>query len=370
MKENETDLLGLLTVVRESVENAIPEAVWVRSEIASISVRRNGHCYMDLVQSEDGEVLAQSRAIIWAGLFRQLSLFFSSVTGSELSVGQQVLLLVKANYNPIYGFSLIVEDIDPEYTLGDAQRKRMETLERLRKEGLLDAQKKLSLPALPYRLAVISAPDAAGYRDFERHLKDNEYGFRFSTTLYPATMQGAACAESVSGALAQVAESNVKYDAVLILRGGGGQLDLSCFDEYVMCAAIATHPYPVLTAIGHDQDTHLCDMVSYSYVKTPTALADWFIDIYAREDTRLNSLRQRLKNVRLTRLALMQGRLDVLRARLNAADPRRLLEKGYVLAVGGDGRLLSSVTGVCAGDKVTVFFRDGKLRTTVESVEI
>lgn len=370
MKDNETDLLHLLSVVKDGVENAVPEAVWVRSEIASISVRRNGHCYMDLVQSEDGEVLAQSRAIVWAGLFRQLSLFFSSVTGSELAVGQQVLLLVKANYNPVYGFSLIVEDIDPEYTLGDASRKRAETLERLRKEGLLDAQKEFSFPPLPYRLAVISAPDAAGYRDFERHLKENESGFRFSTTLYPATMQGPTCAESVAGALACVAESGVKYDAVLILRGGGGQLDLSCFDEYVMCAAIATHPYPVLTAIGHDQDTHLCDMVSYAYVKTPTALADWFLDIYRREDSRLAALALRLRNAKLTAIALMQGRLDVLRARLNAADPRRLLEKGYVLAVGGDGRLLSSAAGVSAGDKVTVFFRDGKLRTTVESVEI
>lgn len=370
MKENETDLLRLLSVVKEGIENSVPEAIWVRSEIASISTRRNGHCYLDLVQSEDGEVVAQSRAIIWAGIYRQLSLFFSSVTGSELAVGQQVLLLVKVNYNPVYGFSLIVEDIDPEYTLGDAQRKRAETLENLRKEGLLEAQRELVIPALPYRLAVISAPDAAGYRDFERHLKENEDGFRFSTTLYPATMQGASCAESVAEALANVEKSGVKYDAVLVLRGGGGKLDLSCFDEYVMCAAIAKHPFPVLTAIGHDQDTHLCDMVAYAYVKTPTALADWFLDIYKREDLRLASLRQRLKNVKLTRLTLMQGRLDVLKARLNAANPRRLLEKGYVLAMGGNGQLLSSAVGVNTGDRVTVFFRDGKLRTIVETVEL
>lgn len=364
------DLFQLLSAVKECVADAAPERVWVRAEIASISVRRNGHCYMDLVQSVDGQVVAQSRAIVWAGVFGQLSLFFASVTGTQLAAGQQVLLLVGVNFNPVYGFSLIVDDIDPEYTLGDAERKRLETLERLRKEGLLDMQKGFSLPVLPRNLAVISAPDAAGYRDFEKHLKGNEYGFTFRTALYPAVMQGAGCAVSIASALKDIEGSGTSYDAVLILRGGGSKLDLACFDEYDLCAAVALHPFPVLTAIGHDQDTHLCDMTACRYVKTPTALADLFIDMFAQQDTRLEDLRVRLKNVRRTRIALMQSRLDVLRARLEAADPRRLLDKGYAVVTGPDDRLLASAATCREGDVLTVMLRDGNLKTRVESIEL
>lgn len=370
MKGNHIDLFQLLSVVKDSVADAVPEHVWVRAEIASISVRRNGHCYMDLVQSENGQVVAQSKAIVWSGIFGQLSLFFSSVTGTQLEAGQQVLLLVGVSFNPVYGFSLIVEDIDPEYTLGDAERKRLETLDRLRKEGLLDIQKGFSLPVLPRNLAVISAPDAAGYRDFEKHLKDNEYGFSFRTTLYPAVMQGAGCAASIASALKEAGNSGEAYDAVLILRGGGSRLDLACFDEYDLCAAVALHPFPVLTAIGHDQDTHLCDMTACRYVKTPTALADLFVEMFALQDARLEDLRVRLKNARMTRLTLMQSRLDVLRARLEAADPRRLLDKGYAVVIGPDDRLLTSVSACREGDELTVMVRDGKLITRVEKIEL
>ncbi|MCQ2165949.1 MAG: exodeoxyribonuclease VII large subunit [Bacteroidales bacterium] len=364
------DLYGLLTRVKDEIEAAIPDSVWVRAEIASISVRRNGHCYMDIVQSEGGSVVAQARAIAWAGVYGQIAPYFESVTGAPLSIGQQVLLRVRVNYSQNYGFSLIVDDIDPEYTLGDAQRVRMETLERLRREGLLETQRELVLADLPYSLAVISAPDAAGYRDFTRHLEGNQYGYRFGITLYPATMQGAGCAASIAGALGEIASSGRNYDAVLILRGGGGKLDLACYDEYELCAAVALHPFPVLTAVGHDQDVHLCDMVAYEALKTPTALADRFIEIYADSEAGLNELRQRLKNARMTRLTLMQGRLDVLRARLEAADPRRLLEKGFVLVLGSDDHLLKKASDARVGDSVTLLMKDGRVRTRIEKVEL
>lgn len=369
MDKNCIDLLMLQNVVKAGVEAAVPGLLWVKAELASVSRRRNGHCYLDLVQSRDGAVQAQARAIIWAGVYGQLSLFFESVTGCPLQAGQQLLLAVRVNYSPVYGLSLIVEDIDPDYTVGDAERKRIETLERLRKEGLLEVQKEFALPVLPYRFAVISAPDAAGYRDFTRHLHGNAYGFKYSTTLYPAAMQGTECASSVAAALKEIEASGIAYDAVLLLRGGGGKLDLACYDEYEMCAAISRHPFPVLTAIGHDQDTHLCDMVAFDSVKTPTALADYFIDIYAGEDARLYEMATRLKNVRRTRLALMEGQLNVLKARLEAADPRRLLEKGYVLALGSDDHPLRRAAGTKVGDTLTLLFSDGRIRTEVKKVE-
>ena len=370
MEKEYMDLYSLLTLVRNELEAAIPDHVWVRAEIASISVRRNGHCYMDILQSDGGTVVAQTRAIIWSNVYGQIAPYFRSVTGSELSAGQQVLLCVRVNYSQNFGFSLIVDDVDPEYTLGDAQRVRMETLQRLRREGLLEVQKELALADLPYSLAVISAPDAAGYRDFVRHLTGNQWGYRFSVTLYPATMQGAGCAASIVGALDAIAASDKRFDAVLILRGGGGSLDLACYDEYELCAAVALHPFPVMTAIGHDQDVHLCDMVAHEALKTPTALADRFIDIYSAAEARLDSLRLRLRNARMTRLTLMQGRLDVLRARLEAADPRRLLEKGFVLALGPDDHMLKNAADARVGDRVTLLMKDGRLRTRIEKVEL
>ncbi len=364
------DLYSLLTLVKEGIETSIPGNVWVKAEIASVSVRRNGHCYMDLLQSDKGSVVAQTRAIIWSNTYGQVAPYFQSVTGSPLEAGQQVLLCVRVNFSQNFGFSLIVDDVDPEYTLGDALRVRMETLERLRREGLLETQKELALPPLPYRIAVISAPDAAGYRDFVRHLEGNRWGYRFDVSLYPATMQGVGCAASIVAALNDITVSGTDYDAVLVLRGGGGKLDLACYDEYELCSAVALHPFPVLTAIGHDQDVHLCDMVAHEALKTPTALADRFIDIYAQEDARLNELRLRLKNAGMTRLTLMLGRLEVLKARLEAADPRRLIEKGFVLALGPDDHLLRKAADVRVGDIVTLMMKDGRIRTRTEKVEL
>jgi len=359
------DLLTLQSLLKESIQECLPSHFWVRAEVASISLRRNGHCYLDLSQSEKGSVVAQVKAIIWAGVYRQIGPYFESETGVPLSAGQQVLFLVSVNYSPLYGLSLIIDDVDPQYTIGDAARKREETLGRLRSEGLTEFQKERSLPMLPRRFAVISARDAAGYRDFVRHLSDNSFGLRFEIELFPSPMQGPDCAEGIESAVKAIEMSKKQFDAVLMLRGGGGKLDLACYDEYRLCAALARCPFPVLTAIGHDQDVHLCDVVAFQALKTPTALADYFIDIFAGCKAMLDSLKQRLDGVLRTRTAIMRGRLDVLSARLEAADPRRVLDKGFALIVGPDGRKLTSAASSKEGDVLTIMFRDGTIKVTV-----
>ena len=256
---------------------------------------------------------------------------------------------------------MIVDDIDPQYTIGDKEKERQETIERLRREGLLDRQKKLALTSLPYRLAVISAPDAAGYRDFMRHLHENEYGFVFHTDLYEAVMQGVSAPESISVAVGSAAAAECPYDAVLILRGGGAKLDLACFDDYEVAAAIAKCPVPVLTAVGHDQDFHICDMAAWNYVKTPTALADVFLDIYMDEDQRLVSYGSRLRMAFLNKISGMQSRIDLLESRISGADPRRILSRGYALVLDGDGVVMKGAGGRKKGDKVSVMFADGTL---------
>lgn len=369
MDKNCMDLFELQSLIASGIENAVPDALWLKAEIASVSVKRGGHCYMELSQSREGEVSARVRAIIWASIYKQIEPYFLSAAGVPLQAGVQVMLFVRVQYSALYGLSLIVDDIDPAFTVGEAEMKRNQTLERLAAEGLLDAQKEFSIPALPYRIAVVSSQEAAGYRDFMRHLHENEYGFRFSTTLYSAPMQGSGCAEGIAAALKEIEQSGIKYDVVVVLRGGGSKLDLACYDEYQMCAALARHCFPVLTAIGHDQDTHLCDLVAFESVKTPTALADWFIDIYATQDARLWDLRTRLKNARRSRIALMERQLDVLKARLESLDPQKLLRSGYMLVLDAGGRRIASARGVHEGDRISLMMYGATLRCTVDEIE-
>jgi exodeoxyribonuclease VII large subunit len=303
-----------------------------------------------------------------------------------------VLVEVQVNYSQLYGFSLIINDIDPEYSLGVKEQERQRTIERLSKEGLMELQKGLVFPLLPYRLAVVSAEDAAGYRDFTRHLQENPYGFHVCLDLYPALMQGADCPESIVSALDAVLESGESYDAVLILRGGGSKLDLACFDDYGMAAVIAQYPLPVLTAICHDQDFHVCDMVAYEYLKTPTALADFILSIYEDEDARLSSFQTRMRLAFGARVSAMESSLDALRSRIRGcfalkvsamesalkvfetrirtSDPRKVIERGFALVLDAQGRVVKGAGGRELGDKVTMMFADGVMDCEVTEVKM
>ena len=370
MEKNVIDLFTLQTEVRQSLESSFPARVWVRAEVSAVKVRGGGHCYLELSQSDESGLVAKASAIIWASRYRVLGPYFESVAGSPLQPGITVLLRVQVNYSQLYGLSLIVDDIDASCTLGEKEKERLATIERLKKEGLLDRQKSLEMTALPYRLAVVSAPDAAGYRDFERHLKGNAYGFVLETVLYEAVMQGASAPESISDALKAADSAEKPFDAVLVLRGGGSNLDLSCFDDYRLASAIATCPVPILTAVGHDQDFHICDMVAWRYVKTPTALADTFIEIYADEDQYISSFAGRLKTAFLNKISLMGSRVDVLESRIAGADPRRILSRGYALVVDDGGVVMKNAAGHSAGDNVKVMFADGTLDCRVTGIQL
>ncbi len=368
MERNVIDLYTLQTQLKEGLEEMFPSRIWVKAEISAVKSRPGGHCYMELSQSGESGLVAKATAIIWSSKFRLISPYFQSVTGISLQEGINVLVQVQVNYSQLYGFSLIVNDIDPEYTVGDKERERQETIARLKSEGLLDRQQSLELPPLPYRLAVISAPDAAGYRDFMRHLHENEYGFTFHTELFEAVMQGVSAPASIADALERVALAQPAFDAVLILRGGGAKLDLACFDDYDVAAAIAKCPIPVLTAVGHDQDYHICDMVAWKFVKTPTALADVFLDIYSDEDQVIASYGTRLKLAFLNKISAMSSRIDLLEIRILGADPRKILSRGYVLVLDEKGKVMKTVDGRCSGDRVSVMFADGTLNCTVNAV--
>lgn len=356
----------LLSAFRESVEDNFPGKLWVKAEIGSVKARTGSHCYLELLQTDGEAMVAKVRAVIWAAQYRIIGPYFEEVAGSPLAEGMEILVQARVNFSELYGLSLVIDDIDPEFTLGAKEDQRQKTLKRLSDEGMMDLQKELAVPRLPYRIAVVSAPDAAGYRDFMKHLTENQYGFVFCTELFPALMQGAGSAASVAAALGEIAASGVTYDLVAIMRGGGAKLDLACFDEYEMARAIALCPLPVVTGIGHDQDYHIADMVACQWVKTPTALADFLIDAYCREDEAIAYFGTRLKLAFRNKIALMESQLALLENRIRSADPRNVLSRGYTLTLDSAGVVRKSASCFRPGDTITILFPDGKLNCTVK----
>ena len=389
MAKDYWELSELLAKVKESVSDAFPERYWVKAEISSWAPRANGHCYLTLSESVGGKQVADIRAMIWRGQFHQLRTFFESETGQPLQAGITVLVRVQVNFSELYGISLYIDDIDPAFTVGEQALAKKRALEKLTAGGYLEMQQELALPRLPYRLAVITSKTAAGYGDFRRHLLENEAGYVFQPDLYEALMQGEQAPASIISALMEVQEQ--PYDAVLILRGGGSEMDLACFDDYDLAVAIATCPMPVVTAIGHDRDFHIADVVANRYVKTPTALADLFLDLYAEEDALLDDLETRvrkavadrvngmerkvdnaLSRLRFTvemRLAQAESFLSLKEALIKASDPRNILSMGYALVTGRDGKVLKSAAPVAVGDRIGVRFADGMVRATVNEVK-
>ena len=365
MEKDFVDLLTLQRHLQQGIVELFPERIPVRAEVSSVSVK-GGHCYLELSQTEKGKVVAKVRAVVWRDRYFMLSAMFREETGSDLQAGMTILAEVRVSYHEVFGLTLVVEELEPGMTLGEQERIRRETIAKLEKEGLIDRQKSLSLPDLPYRLAVISTDTAAGWGDFRHHLLDNEYGFQFQLDLFEAKMQGEGAPASISDALDAVSAGKEPYDAVLILRGGGSNFDLACFDDYGLCFNIANCPIPVLTAIGHERDRHVADLVACQDVKTPTALADLLLDIYIGEDETISGYVTRLRLAFVNKINAMSSRVELLASQIKAADPRGILSRGYALATDAKGVVLKSAAGVQPGDKVNVLFADGKLNCTVD----
>ncbi len=389
MAKDYLELTELLARIKEGVEDAFPDRYWVKAEIGSWSPRANGHCYLNLTQSDRGKPVADIRAMIWKWHFPQLKAFFEQETGQTLQAGITVLVRVQVSFSEMFGMSLFIDDIDPAFTVGEQALAKKKAIEKLTAGGYLEMQQELAIPRLPYRLAVITSKTAAGYGDFRRHLLENEAGYAFRLDLYEALMQGEQAPASIIAALAEAQEH--PCDAILILRGGGSEMDLACFDDYDLAVAIATCAAPVVTAIGHDRDFHIADLVANRSVKTPTALADLFLDAYAAEDALLDDLQARVRRAVADRLGGMLRKVDSLAQRLRfaagaridraraaldlkealikASDPRKILSLGYALVTGRDGKVLKSVAPVATGDRIGVRFADGTIRATVDSID-
>lgn len=338
------------------------DTLWVRAEIASVA-SRNGHGYFDLVEKSSSRgIVARQRATCWANIFPMLSAYFREKTGMTLQAGLQVLMEVEVTFHAVYGLSLNICNIDPTYTIGDLARQRQETIHRLQEEGVFDLQHSLTLPTLVSRVAIISAEQAAGYGDFQHQIQES--GYRIICTLFPAIVQGERAEQSILQALSEISEREQDFDAVVIIRGGGATTDLSCFDSYLISAATAQFPLPVLTGIGHTRDVSILDLVAAVPLKTPTAVASFLINRFARQEERIRLLRGRLLQTAERQILMRRHRIDLVRQRLDLCSPERIYRLGYSLAT-INGRILRSIKDIRPYTIITTHLSDGDIDSIV-----
>ena len=304
-------LFELNSLVREVIECEMPNEYWVEAELSECRELR-GHCYLELIQKDERSAtpIAKAQARCWASKWTMIRPYFERTTGQRLHAGMKVLLKVYAQFHEAYGFSWIITDIDPTYTLGDMARKRQEIIRQLKEEGVFDLQKELSLPLFCQRIAVISSETAAGYGDFCNQLADNPYGFQFQTWLFPAIMQGEGVEQSIINALNRINDVSDDFDAVVIIRGGGATSDMSGFDTLALAENVANFPLPIITGIGHDRDESILDMVSHTRVKTPTAAAALLIDHLKAVIDALNDAQDLIAHYAQQKLSTLNSQLS------------------------------------------------------------
>lgn len=337
-------------MVRDVVELGMPGSYWVEAELSEVR-ERSGHCYMELVQKDltGNSTVARASARCWRSTWASVRPGFEQVTGEHFRAGLKVLLQVYAQFHENFGFSWIVTDIDPAYTLGDMARRRQEIIRILKEEGVFDLNKELCLSLFASRIAVVSSESAAGYGDFCNQLDTNAYGFAFSVRLFPAVMQGERTEGSIISALDAINSEADDFDCVVIIRGGGAVSDLSAFDSLALAENVANFPLPVITGIGHERDESVLDMVANKRVKTPTAAAALLIENLKHTYDRIVQAQERIsvsvsrrmdyERVRLERVSgripvlfslvktRQQARIDSLFARVGAAAGRIVAEE-------------------------------------------
>ncbi|MDP4202785.1 MAG: exodeoxyribonuclease VII large subunit [Bacteroidota bacterium] len=266
--------------IKDAISVSFSQPLWVKAEISEMRENANGHCYLELIEkdSKSDRITVRNKATIWSFTYRMLKPYFEATTGEQLHAGVKILIACTVEYHELYGLSLNISDIDPTYTLGEVALRRQQIINQLQEEGIVDMNKELELAVAPQRIAVISSSTTAGYGDFLDQLQGNSFGFQFYTHLFPAIMQGDRSEQSLIEALDVVYQHIDQFDAVVIIRGGGATADLSCFDRYSLAAHTAQFPLPVLTGIGHQRDNTILDMVAYSCLKTPTAVAEFLVN--------------------------------------------------------------------------------------------
>ena len=409
MSDKRLTLFELNHLVRDVLECEMPDEYWVEAELSECHESK-GHCYMELIQKDERNAtpIAKANAKCWASKWMLIRPLFERTTGERLRAGMKVLLKVYPQFHEAFGFSWIVTDIDPTYTLGDMARKRQEIIRQLKEEGVFDLQRELELPLFCQHIAVISSESAAGYGDFCHQLSDNPYGFQFQTQLFPAIMQGEGVSQSIISALENIYNGQY-FDCVVIIRGGGATSDMSGFDTLSLAENVANFPLPIITGIGHDRDESILDMVSHTRVKTPTAAAAFLVDhlkgvldtiegaqslithyarqklstlqsqlatiqeilpklflaVKIRQDARIENLEARFPLLAERRLTAERHRLQLTEEKLKALDPQLLLKRGYSITL-HNGKAVHNPLALKAGDEIETRLEKGTIKSIIK----
>jgi len=403
-------LLELNAHIRQVVALNFEEPIWVSCEISQVRQSR-GHHYLELIQKAEhsDDIRAQSSAVIWARTFSMIRKKCGDVIHEILQDGVEVRVQVRVDFHERYGLKLVIEDIDPSFTMGNLETRRREILETLQKKGLIEKNGLLPLPIVPQRIAVLSSEHAAGYHDFMQHLSENPYGYHFDTHLFPVALQGANVEKEVVAALHAVKNAYLHYDCVAIIRGGGSRLDLSGFDNLAIGIAIANCPLPVFTGIGHEIDQSVADSVANSSLKTPTAVADAIIEITAAFEGLIDELDLDIKRVIQSKVVQAQNELrnaqtmlayipaqrvtshrafldsvtpqlkrtasfiikqldqnlQTATTVLTAVEPSNVLARGFSITR-KNGKVISNISDLKSGDQLNTEFHIGEIKSTID----
>lgn len=403
-------LSDLARSLRSVIERHYSGTYWVKSEIAKLNhYPRSGHCYPDLVEKTGEQVVAQMRATLWAGDYKLINQKFIEVTGQPLSEGMAILFQTSVTYHPVYGLSLQIHQIEPSFTLGQMAYEKQKTIERLRAEGIFDRNKTLEMPLLPRRLAVVSVETSKGYHDFLKILTGFHDRFTIWHKLFPALLQGDKAVESLTAQLRLIKKKAHLFDMAAIIRGGGGDVGLNCYDHYTLSREIANFPIPVITGIGHATNETISEMVAWQNKVTPTDVAYFVVSRFAEFDSRtqaalsvisdrsqrtLTSENQRLMRAagylksfstkalqkdRMVMTSLIYGlqnstsrfiekekiEMKHLDAKLNLLRPEKILKRGFSITL-LNGKTIKSEHELKPGDLITTQLMEGRIESIVQ----
>lgn len=409
---NNLSLVELNSIIKNILAENLEPSYWVIAEIGEMRINQKGHCYLELIEKEDDIVLAKAKATIWSYTYRNLSAWFESMTRQSIRTGLKLLMNVQVQFHEVYGFSLNVRDIDPTFTLGEKEKKKQEILKRLESEGIIFMNKELRRPVVPQRIAVISSPTAAGYEDFIHQLENNEAQFKIQVRLFKAIMQGQEAITSIPKAIRLAYEFHEEFDMLVIIRGGGSQVDLDCYDSYDICSLIAQFPLPVLTGIGHERDETLADVVAHTRVKTPTAAAEFILNGFYEfdenilryskmilevvanrledESNRISEFVKYLTTVSKSNIQFNKTKLDLLGekltkepikfisnrkvslssydTRLRILDPVNVLKRGFTISM-IDNKLVKNIKKIKTGQSLHTITENRQIVSIVDKIE-
>lgn len=410
---NSYSLFELNEYIKRVVALNFTEAIWVNAEVGQVKEVK-GQVYLDLIQhsEEENQITAQASAAIWFKTYLFIRKKLGELLPAILSEGSKILVKVRVEFHERYGMKLVVEDIDPTYTIGQMEIARQKIIENLRKTGVMEANQSTVLPDVIQRVAVISSSTAAGYIDFQHQLVSNEYGYDVHLDLYQAAMQGMNTEREVCAALDQIEVLKAEYDCIVLIRGGGSKLDLASFDNFNIGYKIATSSLPVLTGIGHEIDSTVADIVSHSALKTPTAVATFILDRnaqfegeitqagiwiaqLAKQSVEYNKLQleQMSQLIRIKpKEVIKEGEMKVeqvatllhqasrfsikkihesvrhMEELVNLADPKSVLRRGYVIVKKGSG-VTTSLSDLKKGEEISIEYHDGEAKAEITQIK-